>query len=56
MPLNVRLMLWISQVLCPRLGKRQPPPQVDDEDISEWTKYMATRPNNIEHLNQCLKK
>jgi hypothetical protein len=78
MPLNIRLALWISQVLCPRLGKRQPPPQVPDfvddspvtfmgypvpvdkdlldEDISKWEEYISTRPNNIEHLHNCLKR
>lgn len=61
MPLNIRLVLWISQVLCPRLGKRQPPPQVpdfiDDEDISKWEEYISTRPHTIEHLDKrCLKK
>jgi hypothetical protein len=60
LPFNICLALWISQVLCPRLGKRQPPPQVpdfiDDEDISQWTEYITTRPNTIEHLDRCLHK
>jgi hypothetical protein len=30
MPLNIRLAVWIVNLLCPRLGRHQPPPQAPD--------------------------
>jgi hypothetical protein len=64
MPWNIRLALWITNILCPRIGAAQPtrcpdflePDELRDDDLADWAEYSAHQPTTIHHLNRCLKK
>ena len=61
---NIRLALWITHLLCPRIGTAQPPccpdflepDELREDDTAHWTDYCARQPTTIHHLNRCLKK
>jgi L-lysine 2,3-aminomutase len=53
----LRFLAFLSCLFCWREVEpiNDCPDFVDDEDISQWAEYIATRPTIIDHLNNCLK-